>query len=85
MKAQNSYLLLVGVEKKEDKTSGGIILPSIIEDKDTTASAEIHEAPEGSVYKKGQVILFSKYLPVQFTLENKSYMAVKEQDVIAVL
>lgn len=85
MKAQNKYLILTGVKKIEEVTKGGIIVPDNVEDKDTTGWGDVYEVSEGSAYSKGQRVIFSKYIPVQFKLDETIYLAIKEEDVIAVL
>lgn len=86
IKAQNNYVILTQVQKSnENKTESGIILPTIVEDKDTTGWANVHAASEGSKYKPGDLVIFNKYVPVQFVLEKVQYLAVKETDIIAIL
>lgn len=86
MKPQNGYLILVWADEPVEKeTQSGLILPSNIEDKDTTGWGDIDTVCENSKYEKGQRVIFSKYIPVQFKIEEKLYIAIKESDVIAVL
>lgn len=87
MKPQNNYLILKDFEDATaDKTTeSGIILPSLIENKDTCAWADIVAVNDNSKYKIGQRVIYSKYIPVQFYLDKIMYTAIKETDVICVL
>jgi co-chaperonin GroES (HSP10) len=83
---QNNFLILEDIKKVDEQTASGIFLPSqIIDGKDTIAVSIIYAASEKSVYKKGQKIVFSKYVPLHFEHEKQKFFVIKEEDVICLL
>ena len=86
MTPQNGYIILIQFDKRTEEVRGGIIVPiSVIEDSDVTGHAIIHAVSAGSKYKVGQVIVFSKFVPINFRLKDKEFLAIKESDVIAII
>ena len=88
---QNSYLLVKPVPKKEVLNSG-IIIPvtTEIDIEAEISHCEIIEVSEGSKYKKGQIVLFSKLVPDNMQIELESgerveYWFVREEDIKAII
>ncbi len=82
-------ILLVETEQKQDT---GIVLPDIAKDKPNIA--EVVEVGNGGnidgnkveiIVKKGDKVLFNKYATNEFKLENKTYLLIKQADILAVL
>lgn len=83
---KNNYLILTQFDKRTEEMRGGLVVPiSIIEEKDTTSWAKVHAACEGSGYKVGMTVIFSKFVPIQFRLEEIEYLACKESDIICII
>ena len=88
MIARNRHLILTKVnELEEKKTKSGLVIPSMVEDKDTTAWGDVYECEDrpDQEYKKGDRVIFAKYIPVIFLLEDQEFWVITESDVIAVL
>lgn len=82
-------------EKKEKgKTESGIYLPDTAE-KERSEKGKIIAVGPGKIagdgkliptnLKVGQIVLFSKYGPSEIKVEDKEYLIVKEDDVLAIL
>lgn len=84
MTPKNNFIILTTIKDEEQRKSG-IIVPTTVEDKDTCGWADVYETCEGSQYKKGQRVIFTKWIPVIFILEDTEYWVIREQDVICCL
>ncbi len=82
-------ILLLETEQKQET---GIVLPDIAKDKPNIA--EVVEVGCGGIIdgnevkiivKKGDKVLFNKYATTEFKLENKTYLLIKQADILAVL
>ena len=88
---QNNYLLVKPVPKKEAMKSGIIIPQSTeIDSEAQTSHCEIVEVSDGSEYKKGQIVLFSKLVPDDMMVETESggqetLWFVHERDIKAII
>lgn len=79
---------------KEEVTKSGIILPDTMS-KERPEQGEVMEVGPGRLLengtrvamsvKVGDKILFKKYSPDEFKLDEKEYLVLSESDVIAVL
>jgi len=82
-------------EKKEkDKTESGIYLPDTVEKERSEKGKIIAVGPgktteDGKLIplnlKAGQIVLFTKYGPSEIKIDNKEYLIIKEEDVLAIL
>ena len=93
----NIVLHLPIEERKEEKTSAGIIIPkSTISDhearKDVAlviAVGEGRRLNNGNILplsvKAGQTVLFNKYAGTQVIVEDSKYLLIKECDVLAII
>ena len=71
------------VEKPLEKTKSGILLG---EAKEKPAYAVVESAgPEVKSVKKGDKIIYKEYSTTDIKLDNKDYVIVKEEDVLATL
>lgn len=79
---------------KEEMTKSGIILPDTVS-KERPEQGEVVEVGPGRLLengtrttmsvKVGDKILFKKYSPDEFKIDDKEYLVLSESDVIAVL
>lgn len=93
----NIVLSLPMEERKEEKTSAGLIIPkSIISDSDArkdiatiVAVGEGRMLNDGSLLplrvKAGQKVLFNKYAGTQVLVGDNKFLLIKECDVLAVI
>ena len=68
----------------EEKTSSGIILPDSAKEKPEQAKV-IAIGPDVKGIKTGEVVLYTKYGPNEVKVDDKEYLIVKEEDVMAVI
>lgn len=79
----------------EDKTTkSGIVLPDTV-DKEKPETGEVVAVGPGRVLdngnrlamsvKVGQKVLFKKYSPDEFEIDNQKYLVISEEDVIAII
>lgn len=79
---------------REEKKKGGIILPDTV-DKERPEKGKVVAIGPGKLnqdgnrvpleIKKGQVVLFKKYGPDEIKIDNKEYLIVREEDILAVI
>lgn len=85
--------ILVERIEEEAKTAGGIIIPDSHAEKPSQgkviAVGDGHFQENGSLRRlavsKGDVILFGKYAGTEVKLDDKSYLIMREDDVLAIL
>jgi len=84
--------LLVEVLEAKEKTKGGIVLPDTAKEK--PQEAKVIAAGKGKVQdgktvplevKTGDKILFGKYTGTEITVDDKEFLILKEEDVLAVV
>lgn len=85
--------VIVEILKAEEKTKGGIILPDTAKEKPQEAkviavgsgktldSGKV-VAPE---VKEGDIIIFGKYSGSEVKIENKEYLIIEADDILAVV
>lgn len=80
--------------KEEEKTKGGILLPQSAEKERPQQGKVISVGPgrtnnQGKIIpmnvKKGDIVLFSKYSPQEIKVEDKEYLVLKEEDILAII
>ena len=79
--------------KEEEKTKGGIIIPDTAKEK--PIEGEVIAVGNGKVQEDGSVrkldvkagdrILFGKYSGSEVKIEDKEYLILREEDVLAIL
>lgn len=79
---------------KEEKKKGGIILPETV-DKERSEKGKVIAVGPGKKdkdgkripldVKKGDIVLFTKYSPNEVKIDNKEYLVVREEDVLAII
>ncbi len=77
--------LLVEIKKAEEKTIGGIIIPQNIQ-KDTKEGIVISIGELEDVnLKKGDNIIFNKDVGTQIKIDNKDYLILEIENILAVI
>jgi chaperonin GroES len=79
---------------REERKRGGIILPDTV-DKERPEKGRVIAVGVGKLnkdgkrvpieIKKGQVVLFKKYGPDEIKVDEKEYLIVREEDILAIL
>ena len=85
--------ILVEVLEAKEKTKGGIVLPDTAKEK--PQEAKVIAAGKGKIsedgknipleLKAGDKILFGKYSGTEITVDEKEYLILKEEDVLAIV
>ena len=80
--------------KAEEKTESGILLPDTV-DKEKPEQGKViavgpgKTADDGKIIpvsvKEGDTVLFTKYGPHEFKINDKEYLIAREDDILAVL
>jgi chaperonin GroES len=78
----------------EEKTKSGIVLPDTVE-KERPEQGKVVAIGSGKTLKdgsqqpveikKGDIVLFSKYGPTEFKINEKDYLIAKEEDILAII
>lgn len=86
--------IIIEAVKEEEKTKGGILLPQSAE-KDRPQQGKVVAVGPGKTnsqgkvipmsIKKGDTILFSKYGPHEIKVDNKDYLVLSQDDVLAII
>jgi len=76
--------VLVKVDKEEEKTAGGILLPSSAQKK-PTAGAIVQAASTVTTVKAGDRVVYSKYAGTDVDITGEEHVLLKVEDVIATL
>ncbi len=86
--------IVVSPVKEEEKTKGGILLPETARE-EKPEQGKVEAVGPGKLLssgkrspievKKGDLILFTKYGPNEVKVEDKKYLIVKEEDILAIL
>lgn len=80
--------------KQEEKTKTGILVPETAEKERPEQGRVLDVGPgrktsSGKVIplevKKGDIVLFKKYGPDEFKINNKEYLIAKEEDILAII
>jgi len=85
--------IVVEVLEAKEKTKGGIVLPDSAKEKPQEAKVVAigkgRVSEEGKVVppqvKVGEKILFGKYSGTEITVDDKEYLILKEEDVLAIV
>lgn len=87
----SDYILVEPIEE-ENKTKVGIIIPETAE-KEKPQKGKVIATGSGRIdkngkripleVKKGDIVIFKKYAPDEVKVNNKEYLVIKEEDIIA--
>ena len=94
MKIQPLYdRIMVEVLEAKEKTKGGILLPDTAQEK--PQEAKVIAVGDGKVsddgkaiplkVKAGDKVLFGKYSGTEITVDDKEYLILKEEDILAIV
>ncbi len=92
MKLKPLFDRVVLLPEKREETKGGILLPTVAQEKSQIAT--VVAVGEGGtadgkevkmMVKKGDEVLFSKYAGVEFEEDGKTYVIVRQSDILAVV
>ncbi len=79
-------------KENETETKGGIILPTAAQEKSQMASVvavgeggEIDGKKVAMQVKVGDKVLYAKYSGTEITVEDKKYVIVRQNDILAVI
>jgi chaperonin GroES len=92
------FFVVIELDPTEEKTAGGIILPTTTQDKDKLATQEgrlvatgrgafnyIDDWPESEKPGLGDRVLFKRYAGHLHERDGKSYRLLNDQDIIATI
>jgi chaperonin GroES len=78
--------VMVKLEKNEEKTSGGIIIPDTAQEKTQQGTVvAIGDDKEAIKVSVGQKIMYDKYAGTQVKIDGVEHLILKMADVIAVV
>ncbi|MCQ2150809.1 MAG: co-chaperone GroES [Bacteroidales bacterium] len=80
--------VLIEPKAAETKTASGIFIPDTVKEKPqqgTVIAAGPGIKDEPMEVKKGDVVLFGKYAGTEVTVDDKTYLIVKQSDILAIL
>ncbi|KAL6779918.1 CPN20 [Auxenochlorella protothecoides x Auxenochlorella symbiontica] len=75
--------VVVKVVEAEQKTQGGILLPSSAQKRPT--QGEVVNAGTAKALKKGDKVVYSKYAGTEIELQSEDFVILKEDDVIGLI
>ncbi|MFY9462290.1 MAG: co-chaperone GroES [Candidatus Sungiibacteriota bacterium] len=94
IKPLGDRILIEPVSEEADKTKSGIYLPETAE-KERPMRGRVVAVGEGRLLesgkrqpmplKKGDMVLFTKYGPTEFKVEEKEYLIAREEDILAII
>ena len=92
MKLNPLFDRVILLPKKTEETKGGILIPTVAQDKSQIATVvavgDGHTADGKEVQmmvKRGDDVLYAKYSGVEIESEGKTYVVVRQADILAVI
>ena len=80
--------VLIEPQEAQTKTASGIYMPDTAKEKPQqgkVVAAGPGKKDEPMEVKVGDVVLYGKYAGTEVTVEDKKYLIVKQQDILAIL
>ncbi|MDD9150611.1 MULTISPECIES: co-chaperone GroES [unclassified Sporolactobacillus] len=85
--------IVIEPQEKEEKTASGIVLPDSAKEKPqegrvvAVGAGKVSDAGERIALdvKEGEKVLFSKYAGTEVKYDGKTYLVVRQDDVLAVI
>ena len=80
--------VLIEPQEAQTKTAGGIYIPDTAKEKPQQGkviAVGLGKKDEPMEVKAGDVVLYGKYAGTEVTVEDKKYLIVKQQDILAIL
>ncbi|MFW5888401.1 MAG: co-chaperone GroES [Patescibacteria group bacterium] len=94
LKPLNDHVIVKPITEEETTSKAGIVLPETV-DKEKPEKGEVMEVGPGKLLdngerasmslKKGDQVVFKKYSPDEINVEDKEYLVLREEDVLAVV
>jgi len=93
LKPINDHVIVKPI-KKEDRTKSGIVLPDSVKEERSEQGEIIAVGPgklldNGSrqplAVKVGDIVLFKKYSPDEFKIDDVEYLVLTESDILAII
>lgn len=81
-------MVVVGPLKKREKTAGGILIPDNSKEKPQEGiviSVGPGKKDEPMSVRKGDHVLFSKYGGTEFSLNDETFIIMKESEILAII
>jgi len=84
--------VVIEVQKQEEKTQSGIVLPDTAKEK--PMQGKVVAVGKGSIengklvpmeVKVGDLILYSKYAGTEVKVDNKEYLIMRQNDILAII
>ena len=84
--------VVLKVIENEKETKGGILLPTVAQEK--SQLAEVVEVGSGSTFdgkdigmqvKKGQKVIFAKYSGTEVEIEGQKFVVIRQTDILAIV
>ncbi|MEW9668181.1 co-chaperone GroES [Ammoniphilus sp. 3BR4] len=84
--------VVIEVQKQEEKTAGGIVLPDTAKEK--PMQGKVIAVGKGRVEKGqlipveaqiGDIVLYSKYAGTEIKVENQEFLILRESDILAII
>ena len=84
--------VVLEVKNAQEEVKGGIILPSVAQDKSCLASVVAvgnGDLPDGKKVemqvKKGDTVLYAKYSGTEIEQNGKKYVVIRQADILAIM
>ena len=80
--------VLIEPQEAQTKTASGIFIPDTAKEKPQQGkviAAGPGKKDEPMEVKTGDIVLYGKYAGTEVTVEDKKYLIVKQQDILAIL
>jgi chaperonin GroES len=80
--------VLIEPDAAEEKTAAGIIIPDTAKEKPqkgTVVAVGAGKKDEPMTVKTGDTVLYGKYAGTELTLGGKSYLIMRESDIVAIV
>lgn len=79
----NGNVLLKYVEKEEEKTSSGIIIPDSAKEKPTDAEVIALSADANDEISVGERVIFKEYSGTKITHDGNEYLLIQQSEILA--
>ena len=78
--------VLLSIEEVEEKTKGGLYIPQTAQEKTQTgAVVAVGDDKDVITVKKGDKVLYAKYMGSDVEIDNEKYVIIKESDVLGII
>lgn len=78
------YLLIEPLEK-ENTTPSGIVIPDTVNKEKPQEGKILAVGPDSKGLNEGNVVIYKKWGGTEIKIENKDYLLIKQEDILAVI